>query len=67
MHSKGLCHRDIKPSNIILTVNEKHAKIADFNVSKYFIKPNGEHVRLTTHTGTLAYCAPETFSGKEYT
>ena len=70
MHSKGICHRDIKPSNIILTSEGNHVKITDFNVSKRFIKTiegNKEFVKMATHTGTMAFSAPEMLNREEYT
>ena len=66
MHSKGICHRDLKPRNILLTSNEMHAKITDFNVSKCFKRSNGEIIKMSTHTGTIAFCAPEVLSHGEY-
>ncbi len=70
MHEKGVCHRDLKPHNILLTTHEKCVKITDFNVSKYFKTTLGEHkelIKMTTHTGTMAFSAPETFTNEEYT
>ena len=65
MHENGICHRDLKPHNIILCSDGKDAKITDFNVSKYFRSPNGDYSRLITQTGTMAFNAPEIFSGQE--
>lgn len=62
----GICHRDLKPRNILLTSKEHHAKITDFNVSKCFKKTTGELIKMSTHTGTLAFCAPETLANGEY-
>lgn len=67
MHSKGVCHRDLKPRNILFTSKAMHAKISDFSVSKCFRKSNGEFVKMTTHTGTMAFCAPESLLNGEYT
>ncbi len=70
MHMNGVCHRDLKPHNILLTSAGKKIKVTDFNVSKYFKDTVGEQTKLfkmTTHTGTLAFSAPETFTHEEYT
>jgi len=69
IHDKGLCHRDLKPHNILLDENEKNIKIIDFNVSKYFKKTHkGVEVyyKMTTHTGTQAFSAPELLTHEEY-
>jgi len=70
MHYKGVCHRDLKPHNILLTAGGNQLKVTDFNVSKYFAKKLGESkeiIKMSTHTGTIAYNAPETFTKEEYT
>jgi len=54
----------------------KTVKIADFNVSKFTKKQEGklkysslstENHRMWTHTGTIAFTAPEVFLDSEYT
>ena len=70
MHANGLCHRDLKPHNILFLAEKWQVKITDFNVSKYFRTSLGAKntlCKMTTHTGTMAFCAPETFTSEEYT
>ena len=66
MHSKGVCHRDIKPDNVLFIDDFQTIKIVDFNVSKCFTDPANLR-KMTTHTGTVAFSAPEQLSGVEYT
>jgi serine/threonine protein kinase len=61
LHSRGIVHRDIKPENILVSSREPLSIcLSDFGLAsnKYPLK---------TFCGSLKYCAPEVFSGHEYT
>ncbi|CAD2218395.1 protein kinase [Angomonas deanei] len=62
-HTNGVAHRDLKPENLLLSITGV-LKISDFGVSKLHRDDNSPHSNTdTTLTGTLAYLAPEVFSG----
>ena len=60
-----VAHRDIKPANNILVLREPHRKfvIADFGLAA--VVPSGEKSWLHTFDGTVAFIAPEVFSGND--
>jgi ABC-type amino acid transport substrate-binding protein/predicted Ser/Thr protein kinase len=61
-HATGLIHRDVKPSNILVTGRD-FAYLIDFGLAR-----TAEEAGLTTAgstLGTLAYMAPERFSGSQ--
>jgi len=73
LHKNYVCHRDLKPNNILCSVDCKNVKITDFNVSKFsdYYKEFGNlekdgKIEMWTYTGTVAFSAPEIFSGGQY-
>ena len=59
-HEVGLVHRDVKPSNILISERE-FVYLIDFGLARTTSEPGVTTVGSTL--GTLAYMAPERFSG----
>lgn len=62
-HERGVVHRDVKPGNVLIRIEPDghwHALLADFGVAR----AQESSSQRTQVTGTLAYMAPEQFSGK---
>lgn len=63
-HQKGIIHRDLKPSNVLVTEDEKGArvKVIDFGVAKALQTGGGDETLLTLAgqmVGTPLYMSPE--------
>lgn len=65
-HRSGLVHRDVKPSNILIADNngEDHVYLIDFGLSRS-VDDSPATFTSRAMIGTLAYTAPERFSGLE--
>jgi serine/threonine protein kinase len=60
LHGRGIAHRDLKPENILVSSRDPLSIcLSDFGLAsnKYPLK---------TFCGSLKYCAPEIFNGREY-
>lgn len=61
LHGHGIVHRDLKPSNILVT-QASQVKLLDFGLASQI--DQGEAISRTgAAVGTVAYMAPEQFSG----
>src|SRR5258708_11017325 len=58
LHRRGVLHRDLKPGNILVSKGE--IKVLDFGLA---VALNEKQKSNSTTSGTLAYMAPEVFSG----
>ncbi|KAL6874968.1 serine/threonine protein kinase [Trichoderma novae-zelandiae] len=61
VHGQNIIHRDVKPDNVLLDA-EGHVHLTDFNVASDIVPGRV----MTSKSGTLAYLAPEVYSGKGY-
>ena len=63
LHENQIMHRDIKGANILMN-NKGMIKLADFGLSRQFIKPkSGNYPGMTNRVVTLWYRAPELLLG----
>ena len=68
MKEENIIHRDLKLENILIKYVDKEnkkykIKLSDYGCSKRLISLSRN---CNTHTGTIAYMAPEILNGKEY-
>lgn len=61
-HDRGVLHRDLKPANVMID-SEGRVRIADFGLAGIAGGIKGTEIQ----SGTPAYMAPETLSGREVT
>jgi serine/threonine protein kinase len=63
IHERDIVHRDVKPGNLLLRIDELNHRqllLSDFGVARWEVNASRHEDQVT---GTVAYMAPEVFSG----
>ena len=63
IHERDIVHRDVKPGNLLVRIddlNHPHLLLSDFGVARWEVNASRHEDEVT---GTVAYMAPEVFSG----
>lgn len=65
-HGNKICHLDLKPANVLISLNGKSCKLADFGCSQKVEIDTGivSPTQRSLLTGTFAYRAPELLKGE---
>ncbi len=63
LHANGIVHRDIKPSNLLLDIDKKCIKLADFGSAVRISDCTND--KVAQHLGTPGFMAPELFLSVE--
>lgn len=65
IHRNDIIHRDLKPQNVLLSLDKKTLKIADFGISKPMTSGHTMTMVTNARAGTEGYRAPETYNSNE--